>query len=157
MGEKTRWMYIEIPAKIAAEISPGTKKSFRVKGKLDNYPIEKVALMPMGEGNFIMPFNAQMRKGTRKRDGAILKVSFELDKRSIPINTELLDCLADEPQALKNFNRLSKSQQGYFSKWIDTAKTGSTKVKRIGECVNAQLFGRNFSQMLREIKSRDEK
>jgi Domain of unknown function (DUF1905)/Bacteriocin-protection, YdeI or OmpD-Associated len=154
MGEKTRWMYIEVPADMADQINPGCKKSYRVKGKLDNYPIEKVALLPMGEGMFIMPFNAKMRIGTGKRDGAMLKVSLELDERTIPINAELLDCLADEPEALKFFNSLPKSVQGYFSKWIDTAKTESTKAKRIVESVNALLKHYNFTAMMREMKSR---
>lgn len=156
MGEKTRWMYIEIPAKIAAKLNPGCKKSYRVKGKFDNYSIEKIALMPMGDGNFIIPFNTQMRKGTGKRDGNKLKVSIEVDERSIPINAELLVCLADEPKAMKFFNSLPKSIQGYFSKWIDTAKTDNTKAKRIAESVNALLFHRNFTAMMREMKSRKE-
>jgi hypothetical protein len=149
MGEKTRWMYIEIRADIAEQINPGVKKGYRVKGKLDNYRIEKVAMLPMGEGSFIIPFNAQMRKGTRKQNGSVLNVSLELDERKIPINTELLDCLSDEPEALKYFNSLPKSHQGYFSKWIDTAKTKSTKAKRIAESVNALSLRKNFSDMLR--------
>ena len=60
-GEKTGWTYIEIPADIAEQIKPNNKKSFRVKGRLDNYKISSVALMPMGDGKFIMPFNAIMR------------------------------------------------------------------------------------------------
>jgi len=155
MGEKTRWRYIEIPADIATKLKPDYKKSFRVKGKLDNFSIEKVALLPMGEGLFIMPFNAEMRKGTGKREGTMLKVSFEVDERVIEINAELLDCLADEPEALKFFKSLSKSHQGYFSKWIDTPKTDATKAKRIAECVNALLLHRNFSMMIREIQKRN--
>ena len=149
MGEKTRWMYIEIPADIAAKINPGVKKGYRVKGKFDNYKIEKIAVLPMGEGMFIIPFNVQMRKGTGKKNGAMLKVSLELDERTIPINAELLDCLADEPAALKFFNSLSNSHKSYFSKWIDTAKTDATKAKRITESVNALLLKRNFSGMMR--------
>jgi hypothetical protein len=149
MGEKTRWMYIEIPADIAEQINPGVKKGYRVKGKLDNYKIEKVALLPMGKGTFIIPFNAQMRKGTGKQNGAMLKISLELDERIIPINAELVDCLSDEPEALKHFKSLPKSHQGYFSKWIDTAKTDSTKAKRIAESVNALSMHKNFSDMLR--------
>lgn len=154
MGEKTRWMYIEIPAKIAEKLNPGCKKSYRVKGKLDNYPIEKVALLPMGEGSFIIPFNAQMRKGTGKRDGAKLSIAIEVDERTIGINAKLLDCLADEPEALRFFKSLPKSSQGYFSKWIDTAKTEATKAKRIAESVNALMLHRNFTGMMRELKSR---
>lgn len=155
MGEKTRWMYIEIPVNVADKINPGCKKSYRVKGKLDNYTIEKVALMPMGEGIFIIPFNAKMRIGTGKREGAMLKVSLEVDERSLPINAELLECLADEPEALKYFNGLPKSMQGYFSKWIDTAKTESTKTKRIVESIEALRLHKNFSAMLRERNGGD--
>src|ERR1700679_1859529 len=149
MGEKTGWMYIEIPADVAEQINQGVKKSYRVKGKFDNYKIEKVALLPMGEGVFIIPFNAQMRKATSKKNGATLKVSLELDERTIPINSELLACLADEPKALKYFNSLPKSHQGYFSKWIDTAKTDATKAKRIAESVNGLLKHMDFGAMLR--------
>lgn len=155
MGEKTRWMYIEVPADVAKKLNPGCKKSFRVKGKFDNYGIERVALMPMGEGNFIIPFNAKMRIGTGKREGAMLKVSLELDERTLPINAELLECLADEPDALKYFNSLPKSMQGYFSKWIDTAKTDSTKTKRIVESIEALRLHKNFSQMLSERNGGD--
>ena len=155
MGEKTRWMYIEVPADITAKLNPGVKKGYRVKGKLDNYTIEKVAILPMGEGMFIMPFNAKMRKATGKGQGGTLKVSLELDERTIPINAELLACLADEPKALQFFKTLSKSHQGYFSKWIDTAKTDSTKAKRIAESVNGLLQRKDFGAMLREKNGGD--
>jgi len=49
-GEKTGWSYVAIPAEIAGKLKPGHKKSFRVKGKLDNYPIRQQALIPMGGG-----------------------------------------------------------------------------------------------------------
>ena len=62
-GEKTGWTYIEIPEEVASKIKPGCKKSFRVKGTLDNYPIEKTSLLPMGGGSFIIPINAAIRKG----------------------------------------------------------------------------------------------
>ena len=53
-GEKTGWTYIEIPEAIATQLLPDNKKSFRVKGKLDNFEINGVALLPMGLGNFIL-------------------------------------------------------------------------------------------------------
>ncbi len=155
MGEKTGWMYIEIPADVAEQINPGVKKSYRVIGKFDKYKIEKVALLPMGEGTFIIPFNAQMRKGTGKKNGGILKVALELDERTIPINAELIACLEDEPSALKFFKSLPKSHQGYFSKWIDTAKTDATKAKRIAESVNGLLKRKDFGAMLREKNGGD--
>ena len=62
-GEKTGWHYIEIPADIAQKLKPGNKKSFRVKGKLDDFSFSGVALLPMGGGRFIIALNKDLRKG----------------------------------------------------------------------------------------------
>ena len=43
-GEKTGWTYIEVPSEIAEKLVPGNKKGFRVKGKLDDFPIKAIAL-----------------------------------------------------------------------------------------------------------------
>jgi hypothetical protein len=40
------------------KLNPGTKKSFRVKGKIDFFKFARAALMPMGEVDFILPINA---------------------------------------------------------------------------------------------------
>ncbi|MEZ4689750.1 MAG: DUF1905 domain-containing protein [Ignavibacteria bacterium] len=47
-GEKTGWTYVEIPVEEAQKIYPGNKKSFRVKGYLDDFKITQTALIPMG-------------------------------------------------------------------------------------------------------------
>ena len=82
-GEKTGWTYIEIPAALAQQLKPGNKKSFRVKGKLDSYSIEQVALVPMGGGDFIMALNTTMRKGIGKGKGATLQVQLEVDTQEM--------------------------------------------------------------------------
>jgi hypothetical protein len=153
-GEKTGWTYIEIPADIAQQIKPNNKRSFRIKGKLDNYKISGVALMPMGNGNFIMPVNATMRKGTGKRKGAMLNIAIEEDKSPLKLNEDFLACLNDEPAALKHFNSLAGSHRNYFSKWIDSAKTEQTKTKRIAMAVSALARDLGFPEMLREDKAK---
>src|SRR5688572_29259049 len=99
-GEKTGWTYIEIPATIAQKLKPDTKKSFRVKGKLDDYTIKGIALLPMGGGDFIMPLNGAIRKGIRKFKGARLQVKLEFDEEPLKLSADLLECLSDEPKAL---------------------------------------------------------
>lgn len=148
-GEKTGWTYIEIPADLAQKLKPGNKKSFRVKGKLDNFKISGVALLPMGGGVFIIPLNADMRKGIGKRHGAMLKVQLEEDKAGFVFNKDFMDCLVDEPRAKDFFQSLSGSHQRYFSKWIDSAKTVETKAKRIAMAVNALAKKWGYPQMLR--------
>jgi hypothetical protein len=151
-GEKTGWTYIEIPVDIAEKLKPGNKKSFRVKGKLDEFPIKKTALLPMGGGRFIMPLNAVTRKNIGKRKGAMLKVQLEEDSAPLSISKELLECLRDEPEAFARFNKMPKSHQHYYSKWIESAKTAPTKAKRIVMTVNAMYKGMDYGEMIRAAR-----
>jgi hypothetical protein len=151
-GEKTGWTYIEIPADIAQKIKPNNKKAFRVKGKLDSFSIKSVAIMPMGGGNFILAVNATMRKGIGKRKGAMVKVQLQEDKAEIPLNAELLECLQDDPDAQAHFNKLAKSHQLYFSKWIDSAKTEATKTNRLTKALIALAKGWGYPEMMRAAK-----
>ena len=154
-GEKTGWTIISIPAKTANKINPGVKKSYRVKGKLDDFAIEKVALVPMGGGDFIMAINAAMRKGIKKQKGATVKVEIELDKAPILPPDELMECMADEPEALHYFKSLPQGHRNYFTKWIDSAKTDATKAKRIALVIKTMIRKMDFGAMLRE--EREEK
>lgn len=153
-GEKTGWTYIDIPSDITDQLKPGNKKSFRVKGKLDEYKIAGVALIPMGGGKFIMPLNAVIRKGIAKKKGAMLTVKIEEDKKPYKLNNDFVACLSDEPSAEKHFSSLSKSHQHYFSKWIESAKTDNTRTKRITMAVNALARQMGFPEMLRAEKAR---
>ena len=60
-----------------------------------------------------------------------------------------MQCLKDEPESFSFFKDLPKSQQNYFSKWIDSAKTDATKAKRIARTLNALSQKMHYSQMLR--------
>lgn len=152
-GEKTGWTYINVPADIAQQLKPGNKKAFRVKGKLGNYPIAGLALMPMGDGNFIMALKAEIMKAIGKRPGAMIKVALEADddfKFTIP--PELQECLDDEPDAQQYFSSLAESHRGYFIKWIDSAKTEPTRASRIAHTLNALAQKMNYAEMIRSLK-----
>jgi hypothetical protein len=151
-GEKTGWTYIEIPAAIAKKLNPNNKKGFRVKGKLDNYAYSMIALLPMGDGDFIMALNAIMRKGIKKQKGATVQVKMAVDMGEIKPPKELMECLQDEPEALKYFNTLNKGHQNYFTNWINSAKTDPTKSKRIAATLNALNKKWDFGQMVRAMK-----
>lgn len=152
-GEKTGWTYIEIPAAIAEELKKGNKRSFRVKGKLDQHKIKGIALLPMGGGSFIMALNAEMRKAIGKRKGAMLKVKLEEDKEEFKLNPDLVECINDEPRAKAYWEKLPPSHQKYYSKWIDSAKGEATKVKRITMAVEGMRRGLNYGEMLRANRS----
>lgn len=149
-GEKTGWTYFTIPSKIAGKLKPGVKTSFRVKGMIDGHAIQQVSMLPMGEGNFIVPFNASLRKATRKKAGDFIQLELEADDSELKISADFLECLADDPVAAEYFNSLPKSHQQYYSKWIETAKTEPTKTKRIAIVVNGLARKMDFGAMLRE-------
>ena len=114
-GEKTGWTYVEVPNSVADRLNPGNKKSFRVKGKLDNLAIEQVALIPMGDGDFILPLNQSMRKEAGFRVGMSIELALAPDKSERPLNALLLACLDDAPDAKARFYSLPPSHRKYYS------------------------------------------
>lgn len=151
-GEKTGWTYIEVSPAQAALLNGGVKTSYRVKGLLDDFAIEKTALLPMGDGGFILPLNAAVRKGIKKQKGAQLAVALDVDERPVTLNADFLECLQDEPAAMNTFGALTRGHQNYFSKWIDSAKTEPTRAKRIAMAVNALAKGWGYPEMIRAQK-----
>jgi hypothetical protein len=150
MGEKTGWSYIKVSAALAQQLKPGNKRSFRVKGKLDAHAIGGMALIPMGEGHFILALNAAVRKAIKKEKGASIEVQLEVDAKVLTPPKDLLDCLADEPEALRYFKGLPMSHQNYFGNWIKSAKTAATRTKRIVRVVDAMLKHQNYAEMIRD-------
>ena len=153
MGEKTGWTYIAVPAAIAEQIKAGCKKSFRVKGNLDQVPIAGLSMVPMGEGNFIIALKASLRKELRKQEGGLLQVSLEEDttfKIEMPEDLEI--CLADEPVLLERFLSQPKSHQNYYITWLNSAKTEPTRTKRIVKIIEAMSRDWDFGTMIRDGK-----
>jgi len=152
-GEKTGWMYLEIPKAKANKLKPDNRKSFRVKGYIDRHAIHKTALLPMGEGDFILPFNASLRRATGKKTGDTVTLKIEVDESRLAISADLLRCLKDDPKAFAFFKKLPPSHQHYFSKWIESAKTPATKTKRITMALIAFESGQGYSEMMRANKN----
>ncbi|QKZ12185.1 YdeI/OmpD-associated family protein [Spirosoma sp. KUDC1026] len=151
-GEKTGWTYVTIPVSVSEAMKPGQKTSYRVKGTLDNYAIKQVALVPMGNGQFIIAVNATMRRGIRKEAGATVQVSLDIDDDPFPISPDLIACLEDEPAAREFFTTLPKGHQQYFSNWIESAKTIDTKAKRLTQAVTGLAMGLGYGETIRHFK-----
>ena len=153
-GDKTGWTYIIIPPDIAQQILPGNKRSVRVKGWLDEYAIAGMAMMPVGEGDFILALRAEIRKAIHKTGGAMLRVRLQHDKDfKIEIPPDLQECFDyEQPEAFEYFSGLAKSHQGYFIKWITDARTEETRADRIAKTINAAMRRMDYGAMLREQK-----
>jgi hypothetical protein len=152
-GEKTGWQYIEVSAAQAKKLK-NSKVSFRVKGYIDSVAIQKTALLPMGEGQFILPMNNSLRKALQKKAGDKIKIQFELDERKLTLSPDLLECLKADPEASVFFKSLPPSHQQYYSKWIESAKTASTKTRRIVISIEGFNKKLGYSEMMRAYKTR---
>ena len=148
-GEKTGWTYVSIPEDIVEALKPSNRKSFRVKGKLDAFPIAQLALLPMGDGTFILTLNAALRKALHKKKGAMLKLSLEEDKKPLKVFRELTECLKDAPEAEKKFKALPFSHQMYYSNWIESGKSAETRSRRIMATILGMERNLTFAEVLK--------
>jgi uncharacterized protein YdeI (YjbR/CyaY-like superfamily) len=108
----------------------------------------------MGEGNFILPLNATIRKKVGKTKGQTVQLKIAHDDEPLKPDNDLLDCLADAPEAKAYFETLSPSHRKYFSQWIGAAKTEATKVKRITVALEALGLQMGYPEMIRLQKER---
>lgn len=100
-----------------------------------------------------MALNATVRKYTGKGKGAVIQVKIEADQSPVLLCEELMECLSDEPRACDYFNKLPKSHQNYYSKWIEASKTEVTKAKRIAHTVTACARGQHYGEMIKSLKN----
>jgi hypothetical protein len=124
------------------------RKSFRVKGRIDRSEFDGLSLLPMGDGSFILPVNSSLRKAIKKQTGDLVLIELAYQEQPYQLAGDFVACLEDEPAALQFLNRLPLSHRNYFSKWIESAKTEPTRVKRISMAINALSKKMGFSEMI---------
>jgi hypothetical protein len=154
-GEKTGWTYLHLPAHIAQEINPGVRVSFRVKGQLDSLDIAQVSVLPMGDGDFIMPVNIAMRRALHKNHGATVLVALEHDTSAVELSAELLTCLSFEPEANDFFEKITMGHRRYWSNWVESAKTIETKSKRISQAIYGLSNGMDYGATIRYFRDKN--
>ena len=141
-----------MPAAQAKKLKPG-KKAFRVKGSLDAFAFEKTSLLSMGNGDFFLPVNAAMRKGTGKKAGDKITVAIEIDASKPKLSRNLLQCLKEDPEASEFFKTLSPYMQYYYSTWIESAKSAQTKTRRLVAVVNSLAKKQNYMELMETYKN----
>jgi uncharacterized protein YdeI (YjbR/CyaY-like superfamily) len=114
-----------------------------------------MALFPRGDGDFIMALKKELLKKLGKVRNDKLIVQLEEDTSEMPISADLFECLQDDNDALKTFNKLSPGHQRYYSNWIESAKTIETKTKRIAQALNGLAKGFHYGEMIRDLKGKD--
>lgn len=148
-GEKSGWTFVTVSAETSNQIKPSFKKSYRVKGTLNNLEIEGVSLVPIGDGVYILPLNAELRKKLKVNLGDTVILCLTEDTAEQTVDEDFLACLHDDPEAEQNFLALPKSHQMYYSRWICSAKTEATKTKRIAQAVFGLSRKLSFAETLK--------
>lgn len=121
---------------------------------MDDVKLERQAVFPVGEGNYIITLNADLRKKLGKKAGAMVKLKIELDTRGAAKSAELMDCLKDDAVAKARFESMTMAHQNYFHTYILTAKTVATKTARVVNTLNAMHQKQNFSEMIRSLQGK---
>lgn len=155
-GEKTGWSYVFLPQEIADQIKPNSRRGFRIRGFIDDLPVNGLSATPIKDNGFIIPLNKNLRKSLRKEEGAVVELRLEFDadfKIEMPEDLEI--CLAQEDGLLEHFLSLVKSHQNYFITWLNTAKTEPTRTKRLIMIVDAMAKKYDFGLMIRSNQAKN--
>jgi hypothetical protein len=136
---KGGWTYAALPS-----VKPDKRNYFgwiRVSGYIDDYELKEHHLMPMGNGKLFLSVNATVRKKIKKQEGDVVRVKLYVDESGIEVPAELIECLADEPKALKLFRQLDEKQQKHWIDYIEESKSDKGRIERIAATVNRLAAG----------------
>jgi len=127
---KGGWTYALIP-----EIPQDKKAHFgwvTVNGRIDDYKLERIKLMPDGKGHLFLAVKAAIRKKIKKEAGDTVFIELSTAVGPLRLPEEIKLCFENEsPKLYATFCQLSESEQQAYLDWIYTAKKEATKVERI--------------------------
>ncbi|SHE79244.1 YdeI/OmpD-associated family protein [Dysgonomonas macrotermitis] len=138
--------YVEIPEIPMAKAPFGMLK---VKGKIDDYEFSNVHLMPLGNGNLVLPVKSAIKKKIQKEAPDTVHVTIYEDKTPLIIPEELILCMKYEDGVLEKFENYSDGQKKAFVDWINSAKTEQTKADRIAKSIIMLQKGEKFYDKLK--------
>jgi hypothetical protein len=136
---KGGWTFVCLP-----EVTPDVKRRFgmvKVKGTIDDFEIRQYNLMPMRDGRLFLPVRTEIRKKIKKEAGDTVLITLYPDDTPVKAPREMMQCLRDEPAALKFYQSLTDAEQKAYIDWIYTAKKEETKVERLAKTVHRLQAG----------------
>ena len=134
------WTFAPIPVDIARET--GIKARLRVKGTIDGVPF-KGTLLPGGSGKHFVVVNKGLREKIGKAAGDVVKVEMDADasKVTVDIPRELAKALSSRPGLKARFDKMAPSHRKAYALWIEGAKTGETRSKRVAKATAMIALG----------------
>jgi Bacteriocin-protection, YdeI or OmpD-Associated/Domain of unknown function (DUF1905) len=135
---KGGWTYIQV----SLPDRPKTPFGFMpIIGSIDNFEIKRLSIMPMGNGMYMLPVRAEIRKQIQKKVGDQVLLELYFDRSVFETPEEFLICLHDEPAAFQFYSKLSQSEKKFYVNWIYDAKKEETKVNRMARAINKLAAG----------------
>ncbi len=126
---KGGWIYVLIKEIPKDEWQSG--RGIRVKGSVDGFPVKQYTLMPLKDKGLFFPINGTIRKSIGKGEGDYVTIILYRDDSELVIPAEFQLCLMDDPIAMQNFEKFSRSEKKAYLDWIFQAKGQETRAKRI--------------------------
>ncbi len=128
---------LQVPEEVVADLGQGKKPAVRVTVGGHTY---RTTVAVMG-GKFMIPLSAENRTAAGVAAGDEVEVGIELDlePREVEVPRDLLDALANEPDAQKAFEGLSYSNKRRIVLSLEEAKTEETRRKRIVKAISSLL------------------
>lgn len=141
MNMKGGWTYALLPPVIQ-----GGKKHFgwaRVNAVIDGYEMHNVSLMPIKGGRLFLAVKAAIRKKIKKEAGDTVNIQLYGDRPPERVSEEdFHEALHDEPNALSNFNGMSKKEQRSWIDWIFAVRDDDVVVARMATAITDIAAGR---------------
>lgn len=138
--------YIEFP--FSAEEIFGTRGMVKIKALFDGKAEYRGVLSNMGTGCHILILTQEVRRKLEKTFGDSVSVELEndLEKREVTIPEEIQKILAEYPDALAFFDKLSYTHRKEYINWITSAKKEDTRLKRMELFVEKLLLKKKPDQ-----------
>lgn len=140
---KGGWTFAEIP-----DIQIGNRAfgMLKVKGSIDGFEVTNSHLMPLGNGNLMIPIKTEIRKKIKKEVGDWVHIILYSNDEPLVTPEDFLLCLDDEPEALRFYQSLNENEQQDYVKWIFSAKAEQTKVERIAKTLDRLVNNQKYNK-----------
>lgn len=126
---------VAVPADITRAL--GTKGPVLVMARVNDSKPFKVSLFPVGGGKHFIRIKAKVRSETRTQTGDHIRILITvLDRADVQIPDDVRQAL-EVASATDDFAALPPGKRNFLLRRIDEVARAETRVKRIGEAVQA--------------------
>lgn len=139
---KGGWTYVCFPG--LTQEKHHVSGTLKISGNIDAYEVSNQSLLPMGKGRLMLTVNAAIRKEIKKQAGDIVYIRLYREVAALDVDNDFIECLKDEAEAYKQYEKLSASEKEDLLNWIKAAKGENGKIERIALVVNSFVFNRKL-------------